>query len=100
MVDIMLRRMDPKIVCITTLSLLNTTDKDGLFKGYLSKFDLITCNAGALEVPGPVFMTMTARVPKARHVYIGDIHQLKLYARCSGLANHSRLGTQSLMSVL
>ncbi|CAJ0589227.1 unnamed protein product [Cylicocyclus nassatus] len=95
----MFRRMDPKIVCITTASLLNTTDTDGLFKGYLDKFDLIICDE-ASQVPEPVFMAMAARIPRARHIYIGDIHQLEPYARSSRLSNPARLGAQSIMNVL
>ncbi|CAJ0589338.1 unnamed protein product [Cylicocyclus nassatus] len=99
MVDILFKHMNPKIVCITTASLLNTTDKKGLFRGYLDRFNLLICDE-ASQVPEPVFMAMVARVPTARHIYIGDVHQLQLYAKCSRLHNLAHLGAQSIMDVL
>ncbi|KAL6726570.1 hypothetical protein Aduo_008530 [Ancylostoma duodenale] len=33
MIELMFRLVAPRIICITTSSLLNTTDKGGIFKG-------------------------------------------------------------------
>ncbi|KIH52158.1 hypothetical protein ANCDUO_17742 [Ancylostoma duodenale] len=99
MVAMMFLFMNIRIVCITTSSLLNTTDKDGIFEGYLNHFRLLICDE-ASQVPEPVFMAMASRLPLARHVYIGDTHQLEPYARCSRHANPAIFGARSVIDML
>ncbi|KIH68736.1 hypothetical protein ANCDUO_00927 [Ancylostoma duodenale] len=60
---------------------------------------LLICDE-ASQVPEPVFMAMASRLPLARHVYIGDTHQLEPYARCSRHANPAIFGARSVIDML
>ncbi|EPB73009.1 hypothetical protein ANCCEY_07900 [Ancylostoma ceylanicum] len=99
MIELMFRLVAPRIICITTSSLLNTTDKGGIFKGYVNTFDLLIGDE-ASQIPEPVFMAIASRLEGARHIYIGDVRQLEPYARCSRLANPARFGARSIIDTL
>ncbi|VDO30107.1 unnamed protein product [Heligmosomoides polygyrus] len=79
--------------------LLNATGKGGIFKNYFDDFELIICDE-ASQVPEPFFATRPIRLPKARHIYIGDVYQLEPYARCSRYSTASKFGARSVMDVL
>ncbi|EYC37484.1 hypothetical protein Y032_0787g2351 [Ancylostoma ceylanicum] len=99
MIELMFRLVAPRIICITTSSLLNTTDKGGIFKGYVNTFDLLIGDE-ASQIPEPVFMAIASRLEGARHIYIGDVRQLEPYARRSRLANPARFGARSIIDTL
>ncbi|VDL80595.1 unnamed protein product [Nippostrongylus brasiliensis] len=99
MVAIMFRWYCPDILLITTSSLLNTTSAGGIFRDYLGEFDILLCDE-ASQVPEPVFAAMLSRLPQARHIYIGDLHQLEPFARCSRSTSAALLGARSMIDVL
>ncbi|EYC04630.1 hypothetical protein Y032_0086g1895 [Ancylostoma ceylanicum] len=89
----------PQIICLTTSSLLNTSGPKGCFAEYLDSFDLLIGDE-ASQIPEPVFVAITDRLPDIRHIYIGDVHQLEPHARCPRSSNPAVYGARSVMSVL
>ncbi|WKY00308.1 hypothetical protein Q1695_014844 [Nippostrongylus brasiliensis] len=45
-------------------------------------------------------VAITTRLPQARHVYIGDIHQLDPHVRCPRASNPARFGARGVMDLL
>ncbi|VDO45780.1 unnamed protein product, partial [Heligmosomoides polygyrus] len=45
-----------------------------LVEDYFNDFDVILCDE-ASQVSEPVFAAILSRLPKPRHVYVGDLHQ-------------------------
>ncbi|WKX95541.1 hypothetical protein Q1695_012197 [Nippostrongylus brasiliensis] len=87
-VALMFRVRRPSVICLTTAALLNSADKDGLFRTELPQYKTIIGDE-ASQIPEPAFVAMTTRLCSARHVYIGDVHQLEPHAAASHV-KHSR----------
>ncbi|KAK5972130.1 hypothetical protein GCK32_006622, partial [Trichostrongylus colubriformis] len=98
-VTLLFAKVQPQILAITTSSLLNATSKNGIFAGLLDNCSLLICDE-ASQIPEPVFAAMASRLPNCRHIYIGDVHQLEPYARCSRHSNPVKFGARSMMDVL
>nr|CDJ93591.1 Hypothetical protein CBG22588 [Haemonchus contortus] len=98
-IAILLRLQFPAVLCITTSSLLNSTREGGLFHELLSSCRTIIADE-ASQIPEPVFVAMVTRFPQARHIYIGDVHQLQPHLRCPRSALAARLGGRGVMSLL
>uniref|UniRef100_A0A7I4XWS9 AAA_12 domain-containing protein n=1 Tax=Haemonchus contortus TaxID=6289 RepID=A0A7I4XWS9_HAECO len=100
MVKLMFRVRRPAILCLTTASLLNTTDpSNGLFRRHSSTFGTIIGDE-ASQIPEPALAAIASRIPEAKQRYIGDIHQLEPHARCQRNSNPAIFGARSVMSVL
>ncbi|WKX95540.1 hypothetical protein Q1695_012197 [Nippostrongylus brasiliensis] len=98
-VALMFRVRRPSVICLTTAALLNSADKDGLFRTELPQYKTIIGDE-ASQIPEPAFVAMTTRLCSARHVYIGDVHQLEPHVRCPRTALAARLGARGVMDVL
>ncbi|EYC41475.1 hypothetical protein Y032_0568g60 [Ancylostoma ceylanicum] len=72
MVELMSRLLAPRIVSIINSSLLNTTEKGGIFKGYVNMFDLVIGDEG-LRIPEPVFMAIASRLESWAHPHRGRL---------------------------
>ncbi|XGW34365.1 hypothetical protein V3C99_018325 [Haemonchus contortus] len=100
MVKLMFRVRRPAILCLTTASLLNTTDpSDSLFRRHSCSFGTITGDE-ASHIPGPALAAIASRIPEAKQRYIGDIHQLEPHVRCQRTSNPAISSARSVMSVL
>ncbi|KIH56783.1 hypothetical protein ANCDUO_13037 [Ancylostoma duodenale] len=100
MVDLMFALLKPSVICATTASLLNTTAApEGIFARHVSNFQVLIGDDTS-QIPEPALVAMAARLPRVRHVYIGDVHQLEPHAKCSRSSNPARFGAHSVMSVL
>ncbi|XGW20485.1 hypothetical protein V3C99_003911 [Haemonchus contortus] len=100
MVKLMFRVRRPAILCLTTASLLNTTDpSNGLFRRHSSTFGTIIGDE-ASQIPEPALVAIASRIPEAKQRHIGDIHQLEPHARCQRNSNPAIFGARSVMSVL
>ncbi|KIH55236.1 hypothetical protein ANCDUO_14611 [Ancylostoma duodenale] len=60
------------------VSLLNISDKKGIFTGAFDDFFVLFCDE-ASQMMKPVFVAIANRLPQLRRVYIGDIHQLEIH---------------------
>ncbi|WKY15250.1 hypothetical protein Q1695_000604 [Nippostrongylus brasiliensis] len=98
-VRLLFQHFSPQVVAITTASLLNSTSGQGIFGHYLDAFDIIICDE-ASQVPEPVFAALISRLPRARQIFVSDVHQLEPYARCSRQLSVVRFGGRSVMDVL
>ncbi|VDO21421.1 unnamed protein product [Heligmosomoides polygyrus] len=92
----MLRVRLPSIVCMTTASLLNTTIRGGLFHELLST----TISDDTSQIPEPAFVAIAARFPHARHILIGDVHQLQPHIRCPRPFQSAPLAARGIVNVL
>uniref|UniRef100_A0A0N4YGS5 AAA_12 domain-containing protein n=1 Tax=Nippostrongylus brasiliensis TaxID=27835 RepID=A0A0N4YGS5_NIPBR len=99
MASVMFKWYRPNIIVITTSSFLNATSKNGIFRGYLDEFDVLLCDE-ASQLPEPVFAAMLTRLPHARQIHIGDVHQLEPHVRCSRTSTAALLGARSVIDVL
>uniref|UniRef100_A0A7I5E5U7 AAA_12 domain-containing protein n=1 Tax=Haemonchus contortus TaxID=6289 RepID=A0A7I5E5U7_HAECO len=100
MFKLMFRVRRPAILCLTTASLLNTTDpSNGLFRRHSSTFGTIIGDK-ASQIPEPALAAIASRIPEAKQRYIGDIHQLEPHARCQRTSNPAIYGARSVMNVL
>ncbi|KIH55244.1 hypothetical protein ANCDUO_14601, partial [Ancylostoma duodenale] len=100
MVDLMFALLKPSIICATTASLLNTTAApEGIFARHVSNFQVLIGDE-ASQIPEIALVAMATRLPRVRHVYIGEMHQLEPHAKCSRSSNSAHLGARSVMSVL
>ncbi|VDO05344.1 unnamed protein product [Haemonchus placei] len=43
-------------------------------------------------MPEPALVALVTVVPRARHIHLGDIHQLEPHVRCPRSTNPARLG--------
>lgn len=76
-VDIMFLRRPPMILIATTASLIRLLGKDGLFH---NRMDIrLCCWDEASQAAVIIFLLVAAVLPNARHVYVGDFHQLPPY---------------------
>ncbi|WKX95130.1 hypothetical protein Q1695_011969 [Nippostrongylus brasiliensis] len=98
-VRIMFRVLSPRIIAITTASLLKATASDGIFRNLLDDFNAMLCDE-ASQVPELIFAAIISRFPQVRHVYVGDLHQLEPYVQCSRRVNTVHFGARSVMEVL
>ncbi|EPB70379.1 hypothetical protein ANCCEY_10528 [Ancylostoma ceylanicum] len=89
----------PSVVCMTTASLLNATSRSGIFKAHLLACRVIIGDE-ASQIPEPAFVAMATRFTHARHIYIGDIHQLELHVRCPRSSKAAIFGAKGLMELL
>uniref|UniRef100_A0A7I5ECC4 AAA_11 domain-containing protein n=1 Tax=Haemonchus contortus TaxID=6289 RepID=A0A7I5ECC4_HAECO len=80
----------PAILCITTSSLLKSTRPGDLFHELLASCKIIIGDE-ASQIPEPAFAAMISRFPAARHIYIGDAHQLAPHLRCPASSLPARL---------
>ncbi|KIH54507.1 hypothetical protein ANCDUO_15343 [Ancylostoma duodenale] len=71
------------VVCMTTASLLNATSRLGIFRALLLESSTIIGD-GTSQTPEPAFVALTARFSHARHIYIGDVHQLEPHEVLAG----------------
>ncbi|VDO91763.1 unnamed protein product [Heligmosomoides polygyrus] len=63
--------------------------------------DVKTVIAGEVsQTPEPAMVAIATRLPQARHIYIGDIHQLEPHVRCSRSSNPARFGARGVMELL
>ncbi|XGW16972.1 hypothetical protein V3C99_001975 [Haemonchus contortus] len=100
MVKLMFRVRRPAILCLTTASLLNTTDPSNyLFRRHSSTFGTIIEDE-ASQISEPVLAAIASRIPEAKQRYIGDIHQLEPHARCQRTSNPATFGARSVVNVL
>ncbi|VDP30918.1 unnamed protein product [Heligmosomoides polygyrus] len=95
----MLRVRLPTIICVTTASLFNTTTRGGPFYELLSGCTVLIEDV-ASQIPEPAFVAIAARFPHARHIYIGDAHQLQPHVRCSQSSRPALLGAKAVMEIL
>ncbi|EPB67806.1 hypothetical protein ANCCEY_13099 [Ancylostoma ceylanicum] len=98
-VAIMFRVRRPSIVCMTTASLLNATSRSGIFKAHLLACRVIIGDE-ASQIPEPAFVAMATRFAHARHIYIGDVHQLEPHVRCPRSSTAALFGAKGLMELL
>ncbi|VDO82681.1 unnamed protein product [Heligmosomoides polygyrus] len=66
-VKVMLRERFPSVVCITTVSLLNTTSLGGLFYE-LQPTSTVLISDEASNIPELAFVAIASRFPQARHI--------------------------------
>ncbi|PIO76091.1 hypothetical protein TELCIR_01861 [Teladorsagia circumcincta] len=98
-VSLMFALRKPAIICMTTSALLNSTDKGGIFQDRLQECHTIIWD-NASHIPEPEFVAITNRLYNARHVYIGDRHQLQPHIRCDRQSLPAVLGAQGMMDLL
>nr|CDJ96815.1 regulator of nonsense transcripts [Haemonchus contortus] len=99
MVKIMFRVRRPSVICMTTSSLLNSTGRKGIFKSYIRDFRVVIGDE-ASQIPEPALLSIASRLPHARQVYIGDVHQLAPHVKCPPTANPAVHGARSVMDLL
>nr|CDJ91015.1 Dsec\GM13241-PA [Haemonchus contortus] len=98
-VAIMFDVRPPAILIITTSALLNSVAADGIFRKWMDQFALIIGDE-ASQIPEPALVALVTHIPQARHIYVGDIHQLEPHARCPRSSNPARFGAQGIMNIL
>ncbi|VDP30774.1 unnamed protein product [Heligmosomoides polygyrus] len=96
---IMFRVRRPRILCMTTSALLNSTRPSGLFNSYLTETRILICDE-ASQIPEPVFVAMTSWFPDARMILIGDVHQLAPHIRCARTSTAAIHGARGAMNLL
>ncbi|KAK6745163.1 hypothetical protein RB195_011715 [Necator americanus] len=89
----------PDIICISTSSLLNVFNDGGIFADQKSAFSVLICDEAA-QIPEPMFVAITDRLPHVRQVYIGDPLQFGPHARCSSSLIPAKLGAGSILNAL
>ncbi|VDO04881.1 unnamed protein product [Haemonchus placei] len=89
----------PAVLVITTSALLNSATTDGIFNKWIDQFSLLIGDE-ASQIPEPALIALVTHVPRARHIYVGDIHQLEPHVRCPRSTNPARFGAQGIMSIL
>ncbi|XGW20353.1 hypothetical protein V3C99_003843 [Haemonchus contortus] len=99
MVNIMFTVRRPSIICMTTASLLNSTASGGIFTPYLTEFTTVIGDE-ASQIPEPTLLAIAGRLTRARHVYIGDVHQLAPHVKCPPNSSPVLHGARSVMSLL
>uniref|UniRef100_A0A7I4YL56 AAA_12 domain-containing protein n=1 Tax=Haemonchus contortus TaxID=6289 RepID=A0A7I4YL56_HAECO len=100
MVRIMFKVYRPSVICMTTASLLNSTaNRTGIFTPYIPSFRTIIGDE-ASQIPEPALLAIAARFQDARHVYIGDEHQLAPHAKCPHASNPVLHGARGVMSII
>ncbi|ETN83607.1 hypothetical protein NECAME_07316 [Necator americanus] len=88
------------VLCIITASLLNIMGMEhGAFAGCSGRFKVLIGDE-ASKIPEPELAALANLLPKVQQVYIRDIHQLELHAKCHRESNPGIYGACSIMSVL
>ncbi|XGW05120.1 hypothetical protein V3C99_015918, partial [Haemonchus contortus] len=98
-IAILLRLQFPSILCITTSSLLNSTRRGGLFYDAFWHCRTIISDE-ASQIPEPVFLAIVTRFRSARHICIGDVHQLQPHLRCPRTTLAARMAGRGTMDLL
>ncbi|WKY11566.1 hypothetical protein Q1695_003274 [Nippostrongylus brasiliensis] len=98
-VRIMFEVRPPAVLCLTTSALLNAATSGGIFCELLADVRTIIVDE-ASQIPEPAMVAIATRFQQARHVYIGDTHQLEPHARCPRSSNPARYGARGVMELL
>nr|CDJ83921.1 Protein C05C10.2, isoform b [Haemonchus contortus] len=100
MIRIIFKVYRPSVICMTTASLLNSTaSRTGIFTLYIPSFRTIIGDEGS-QIPEPALLAIAARFQVARHIYIGDEHQLAPHAKCPHASNPVLHGARGVMTTL
>lgn len=84
---------------MTTASLLNSADSEGLFGPYSDLYRVIIGDE-ASQIPEPVLVATASWFPEARLIYIGDVNQLEPHVRCPRNSRAVRHGGRGVMKIL
>ncbi|XGW33822.1 hypothetical protein V3C99_017909 [Haemonchus contortus] len=98
-VGLMIHVRFPAILCITVSSLLKSTRPRGLFHELPASCKIIIGN-DASQISEPAFAAMVSQFPAARHIYLGDAHQLPPHLLCPASSRPARLRARSIMDIL
>lgn len=98
-IRIMFEVRPPAVVCLTTSALLNAVTSGGIFSDFLADVKTVIADE-ASQISEPAMVAIATRLPQARHIYIGDIHQLEPHVRCSRSSNPARFGARGVMELL
>uniref|UniRef100_A0A7I5E7P7 AAA_12 domain-containing protein n=1 Tax=Haemonchus contortus TaxID=6289 RepID=A0A7I5E7P7_HAECO len=89
----------PNVICMTVSALLGATKEKGMIYNYLQECHTIIGD-NASHIPEPDFVAIANCLYNARHVYVGDIHQLRPHIHCDRNSLPVTLGARGLMELL
>ncbi|XGW09755.1 hypothetical protein V3C99_011768 [Haemonchus contortus] len=89
----------PDIICMTVSALLGATKEKDMIYNYLQECHTIIGD-NASHIPEPDFVAIANCLYNARHVYVGDIHQLRPHIHCDHDSLPVTLGARGLMEIL
>lgn len=87
------------MVCLTTSALQNVATSGGIFSDFLAGAKTVIANE-ASQIPEPAMVAIATRLPQARHIYNGDIHQLEPHVRCLRSSSPARYGDRGVIELL
>nr|CDJ80389.1 Hypothetical protein CBG01003 [Haemonchus contortus] len=89
----------PNIICMTVSALLGATEERGMIYNHLQECHTVIGD-NASHIPEPDFVAIANCLYNARHIYVGDIHQLRPHIPCDRNSLPVTLGAQGLMELL
>ncbi|VDO43941.1 unnamed protein product [Haemonchus placei] len=89
----------PNIICMTVSALLGATEEKGMLYNHLQECHTVIGD-NASHIPEPDFVAIANCLCNARHVYVGDTHQLRPHIYCDRNSLPVTLGARGLLELL